>query len=138
VKKLPWTSLALLVVTYSTLGWQLYAWSGSWRVWLLGAAFVLLMAFAFTTPAKILATCLDGFLKSDTTAFISMILGAFAVVAILRWLTAFAHFLLLLSASALARLDMELGAYSELQAFAVLAVVSLSGFGLGLLMYYLY
>jgi hypothetical protein len=133
VKKLPWASLMLLLVTYGAFGWLLYAWTISWKVWLLMTAIALLTALALTAPFELMRICLGALLKSDTTAFISIILGSFAAVILLRWFPFFAHFLILLSAASLARLDIQLAGFSGLQAFLILAIFSLSGLSLGLL-----
>ncbi len=135
VKKLPWGSLALLLFTYIIFGWLLYTWSASWHIWLIGAALVLLIALALTAPLKILSICFGSLLKSDSQAFITIITMAFVAVVLLRWFPIFVHFLVLLSAASLARLDIQIAGFTGLQAFWILAVVSLVGFCLGLLIH---
>jgi hypothetical protein len=63
-----------------------------------------------------------------------VILGAFMAVVILRWIEVFLRIVVLLSAGALVRLDLQTAGYSKWQSFAILLVVSLMGFGLGVVL----
>lgn len=138
MKKLPWSSLVLLVFTHSVFGWLIAASEISdlnrpWLFWLMGAVYIVLIALALTAPLTLLQTVYAGWLKSDTRAFISVIVGAFLAVIILRWIQIFIRILVLLSASALVRLDLQVAGYSEWQAFGILTAFSLTGFGLGIM-----
>ncbi len=64
-------------------------------------------------------------------AFISIILGGFVAVVVIAWLHLFATCLVLISAGALARLDIQISGWKNWRAFAVLATISLTGVGLG-------
>ncbi|MBE9126377.1 hypothetical protein IQ257_16290 [Coleofasciculus sp. LEGE 07092] len=138
VKKLPWTSLLLLLFTNSVFGWLIAAseWMSKtdrpWLFWLMGAGYVVLIALALTAPLTLLQTVYGSWIKSDTRAFMSVIIGAFLAVLILCWINVFIRILVLLSAGALARLDLQVAGYKEWQAFVILAVFSLTGFGLGI------
>jgi hypothetical protein len=133
VKKLPWTSLLLLLCTYSIFGWLITASDSSELIWLMGAAYTLLITSAMTAPWELIKGFYANFLQSDSRAFVSVILGAFVAVVIMHWIGVFVRILVLISASALARLDLQTANYSKWQAFGILFVVSLSGFGLGIL-----
>ena len=137
MKKLPWTSLALLLVAYSTFGWLLHSSTLSWQVWLIAVVCILLKALALTSPLKTLRTCFAGMVKSDTRAFIFLLIGVFIAVVLFTWFEVFVHVLLLLSAGLLARLDIHSFGFSGWQAFGIMAVVSLAGLGLGLLIHLL-
>ncbi len=63
----------------------------------------------------------------------SVILGAFVAVIIINWIEVFIRILVLISAGALVRLDLQTAGYSNGQAFGIIVSVSLSGFGLGVL-----
>lgn len=123
-------SLALLLLTYAVFGW-LFA-SCDWRVWLLEASLVLLIALALTAPLISLQTCLTNLLQSDVRAFSSVILGAFGIVVMLCWIELFVRVLVLASAGALVRLDLQAAGYSDIKAFWILAMVSLAGLSVGL------
>lgn len=133
MKKLPWTSLLLLLCTYSIFGWLLAASDSSELVWLMGAAYTLLITSAMTAPWELLKGFYGNFLQSDSRAFVSVIVGSFVAVVIMHWIQVFFRILVLISASALARLDLQTGNYSKWQAFGILLVVSLTGFGIGIL-----
>jgi hypothetical protein len=62
-----------------------------------------------------------------------VILGAFFAVLILCWINIFVRILVLISAAALVRLDLQTAGYGDWQAFATIAVVSLTGFSLGVI-----
>jgi hypothetical protein len=133
VKKLPWTSLLLVLCTYSIFGWLLTASDSSELIWLMGAAYTLLITSAMTAPWELIKGFYANFLQSDSRAFVSVIVGAFVAVVIMHWIEVFVRILVLISASALARLDLQTANYSKWQAFGILLVVSLGGFGLGIL-----
>jgi hypothetical protein len=133
VKKLPWISLLLLVSTYGVFGWLLTASTGLALFWLMGATYILIIASAMTAPWALIKGFYAGFLKSDSRAFVSVIIGAFVAVIIIRWIDVFFRILVLISASALARLDLQTAGYGKWQAFGILLLVSLTGFALGVL-----
>jgi hypothetical protein len=133
VNKAPWTSLLLLLFTYSIFGWLITASDSSGLLWLLGGAYTLLIASAMTAPWALLKGFYGSFLRSDSRAFVSVIVGAFVAVIFIHWIEIFIRILVLISASALARLDLQTTGYSKWQAFWILMVVSLTGFAIGIL-----
>ncbi len=137
VKKLPWASLLLLVFTYAVFGWLISVPDFSWLIWLSGAVYVLLITTALTAPLSLIRNLYSGWLKSDTRALISVILGAFVAVIILCWLRVFIRILVLLAAGALVRLDLQTVGCRGWNAFTILTVASLTGFSLGVIMHYI-
>ena len=133
VKKLPWASLLLLVFTYGLFGWLISATDISWLLWLMGGVYVLLIALALTAPFRLIRSFYTSWLQSDTRAFLSVIFGALVAVVIINWLAIFIRILVLVSAAALVRLDLQTAGYTKWQAFWILLTVSLGGFGLGVL-----
>lgn len=132
VKKLPWTSLLLLLCTYGVFGWVITAIYASWSLWLIGAAYILLIALALTAPFRLIQSFYTSWLKSDSRAFVSVIVGAFVAVVFLHWIEIFIRIMVLISASALVRLDLQTRGVSKWQAFGILVVVPLIGFALGI------
>lgn len=135
VKKLPWITLLILLFTNSVFGWLLSTSdlsTFSWLVRMMGAGYIVLIALALAAPLTLIQSFFGSWLQSDTKAFISVIVGAFVSVVILCWIEIFVRILVLLSAGALARLDLQTSGYSEWQSFWVLAFFSLTGFGLGI------
>lgn len=153
IKKLPWLSLSILLLSHSIFGWMIsvdcqelitvkQTTSGShpslfnlsvW-LWLIGAVYILLMALAITSPVYQIRKMYGTWMKSDTKAFVSVILGSFLGVMILRWIHYSSRILVLIAAAALARLDLQTEGYGEWQAFWIISGVSLTGFSLGLLL----
>jgi hypothetical protein len=133
VKKLPWASLLLLLFTYGVFGWLISGSNMSWLLWLMGAVYTLLIALVLAAPFTLIRSFYTSWLKSDTRAFLSVILGAFFAVLILCWINIFVRILVLISAAALVRLDLQTAGYGDWQAFATIAVVSLTGFSLGVI-----
>jgi hypothetical protein len=133
VKKLPWTSLLLLLCTYGVFGWLITVSDSSGLLWLMGAAYTLLITSALTAPWALVKGFYASFLQSDSRAFVSVIVGAFVAVIIINWIGVFCRILVLISASALARLDLQTADYSKWQAFWILVVVSLTGLSFGIL-----
>lgn len=130
--KKPWLSLALLLVTYSTLGWLLSAFHNPWFVWVIIVVGILLLAAALSSPrAKFKDS--SRLFKSNTKNFFFVIAAAF-LSAILLWrLQIFVHALVIISAATLFRLDAQTARLSNKQIFWILVIVSLAGLGLGLL-----
>jgi hypothetical protein len=140
VNKLPLASLSLLLFAYGVFGWlvaldaqkdNLTTLSGISSVLWLDGAIILLLALSLAAPFKLIQNFYTSWMKSDTKAFFAVIFGAFFAVVILHWVDVFAHILVLLSAGALVRLDLQTAGYTKWQAFGVLVFVSLVGFGLG-------
>lgn len=135
LKHLPVLALTALWLLYLALGWSLAAATSDWQVWSLAACGIVLLALAFAAPSSLLRAALSSMLQSDARAFVAVVVGAFAVVVALAWLRHFARLVVLLAAGALARLELQTADYGDWSAFAILAIASLSGFGLGLLLY---
>ena len=137
-KKPLWSSLLLVLVTYAVFGWSIAAYSHSLMNLLLGAVYVLLVAFALTAPLMSMRRLFSGVLSSDNMTLVSIIILAFFSVVVLTWIQISLRVLLLVAALGLARLDMQVLGYKQSSAFILLAVFSLSGYGLGLLLYQIF
>lgn len=125
-------SLTLLFVTYFTLGWKLSGFEIPLGLaWIFSVAATLLLTLVLSFPLKDTKTLINQWFKTDTGAFISIIVSAMMAVVVVTWLHIFATALVLISAGALARLDIQMSGLKKWGAFGVLAVVSLTGLGLG-------
>jgi FtsH-binding integral membrane protein len=132
MRKNSWVSLTLLFVTYFTFGWKLSAFEVPIHVaWILSLAAVFVLAFLLSFPMKDTKTLIRHWFKTDTGAFLSIILSAFLAVIVVTWLHIVALALLLTSAGALARLEIQLSGLNKWNACGVLAAVSMTGLGLG-------
>ena len=156
VKKFPWLSLVLLLVAYSTLGWVISGirWhSSSCAIPLqlpflklechqlfalaLAMAVILLLSEILASPLSNIRKGLIYSISTDTRAFILIISVAFLTSVLVLWIHVAIHALLIVSAGLLARLDMLVAGFKGWQAFGIIAVVSLLGFGLGASAHYL-
>ena len=132
MKKKSWVSLTLLFVSYFTLGWKLTEFDVPPHLtWFLALASIFVLAIVLSFPMRNTKALIRGWFSSDMGAFLSIIVGAFLAVVIFAWLHLFATCLLLISAAALARLDIQISGGKNWRAFVVLTTISLAGVGLG-------
>ena len=146
-------SLMLLLLTYGAEGW-LY---GSWMNQILeqeslliqlrepvrlglvygGAVIgISLVVVIFTSPVSLITVGLDRWLKSDTRAFLSIFIGAFAFAILVQRVDYFARFLVLVSAIFLGKLDLQLIGLSRWICSLVLVVLCWFSFTGGILAFY--
>ncbi len=156
LKKIPWLSLSLLIIAYGAFGWIYASWAvqivdqGKLFYWVLekniittlvyglGISGILLIALGFTTPIALMTIGVGKWLKSDSAAFMSIILGAMAFALIIQWLDLFAKFFVLLASAMLARLDLRtLGLNTWISLFTI-GCFCLLGFSSGILAYIFY
>ena len=132
MKNNSWVSLTLLFVTYFTFGWKLSEFDvPPHQTWFVALASILVLAVALSFPLRDIKALIMRWLSSDFGAFLSIIVGAFVAVVVFTWMHLIATCLLLISAGALARLDIQMSGWKNWRAFAVLATISLAGVGLG-------
>ena len=145
-------SLLLLLLTYGVEGW-IY---GSWMNQLLErevlfqlaepirlsifyaaamAGIILLVIFSIS-PVSLMTVGLNGWLRSDTRAFLSIFLGAFAFAILVQRIDYLARFLVLLSAVFLLELDLQLIGCSRWVSSFILVIACCLGFTGGILAFY--
>lgn len=135
VKRLPWISLVLVLLSYSTLGWVLLETKAPKFVWLVVLPAVLLLVAGLTAPISLVANYFSILFKSNLRTFAVAVLGAFLFFLMLAWFRLFLDSLLIISAAILARIDFQVSGFKEGQAFLITSMVSLAGIGLGAGMY---
>lgn len=124
-KKIPWLSLSILIIAYGTFGWIYASWAvkfideGKLLYWVLeedmmtiliyglGTLWISALVLIFTSPITLITIGLGKWLKSDSGAFISIILGAMAFALVVQWLDLFSRFFILLASALLVRLDLR-------------------------------
>lgn len=136
MKKLPWLSLLLLIITYFNFGWSLSSLAVDWWVWVLVILFSLGIAEALAAPFSFIRNLSRRLIGSDTKAFLSAIVGAFLGVVILAYFDISAHALLLILVAGFVRLELQANAISETKSFMILSGVSLTSLGLGAAVYW--
>lgn len=131
LKKFPWFSLALLLVTCSILGWILSELRHPQQAWVIVAVGLLLLnALLASSWAKIRNGIAKVF-RSDTKTFFVTVIAAFLSVVVIAWLQVFVPALIVISTGILVKLDAQTAKLSEAQTFCILSIVSLTGLGFG-------
>lgn len=77
LKKIPWFSLTLVLLSYSTLGWMIFEEKAPWYIWLLTVVTILLSLICFTNPWLKINEYASILFKSSTKSFGVAILAAF-------------------------------------------------------------
>ena len=132
MKKNSWVSLTLLFLTYFIFGWKLSEFDVPPHLtWFLAVAAILLLSVGLSFPLKDTKRLIMRWLSTDAGAFISIILGSFLAVIVVTWLHLFVTGLVLTSAGALARLDIQIFGHQRWRTFGILATISLTGLVLG-------
>ena len=154
LKKIPGLSLILLLLTYAVTGWMYASWASKLSEGILlaqlsdkiGLSFVYGVAVAtiaflvivFTAPISMMTISLDGWLKSETRAFISIFIGAFAFTIIVQQVDHFAQFLVLLATALLFKLDLQLIGCNRWLCSLILIIFCLLGFTGGILAFHVW
>ncbi|AFZ22641.1 hypothetical protein Cylst_0275 [Cylindrospermum stagnale PCC 7417] len=135
LKKIPWFSLALVLLSYSTLGWVISEIQAPWFVWLAVVVAILLMVVSLTTPWSRLADFYSILLKSNTRSFGVAVLAAFLLFMMLAWFRVFLDTLLILSATILVTIDFQAAGLKQWLVFGFTSIFSLAGLAAGALVY---
>ncbi|ARV58218.1 hypothetical protein BZZ01_05835 [Nostocales cyanobacterium HT-58-2] len=133
LKRLPFVSLALLLLTYMTFGWVTSQAHTPWSVRLLTVIAIVFLIGGLTTSWRRLADYSFVLFKSKFRSFSISLLAAFLFFLMLAWFRVFLDILLIVAATILARIDFQAAGFSERQAFWVLSVFSVTGFALAVL-----
>lgn len=136
VKKVTWLSLFLLILTYFTFGWTLFEAALNLYAWGVIVATIVGLCLLFTTPINQLQKPIIKWFATDFGTFVSVLLGSFIIVVIATYLNTFAKILLILSATTLARIELQTLGIRNWSAFFILLTTSLLGLGLGLGFHY--
>lgn len=130
-------SLGILFTLHFVLGWSVVDLTSHQLVWWLIGFVLVLTALVFTAPSSMVRKILTSPLRSDSRAFLSVTLIAFVTVVLIAWIHYFVQLIALLAAASLVRLELQEANLGEWPAFALFAIVSLTGFGLGLFLRHL-
>jgi hypothetical protein len=133
LKKIPWFSLTLILLSYSTLGWIIFEEKAPWYVRLITAVTILLSLILLTNPWLKLDDYSHIFFKSNARTFLVAILAAFLFFLMIAWFRVFLDTLLILSATILAKIDFQAVGLKPALAFGCISFCSLLGLGIGAL-----
>lgn len=146
-------SLLLLLLTYAVEGWLYGAWINNfiqienilfrypepirWIILYSAATIgITLLVFIFTSPISLMTVGLNNWLRSDTRAFLSIFVSAFAFAILVQRVDYFARFLVSIAAVFLGRLDLQLLGYSRWLSSIILVIFCWFGFTGGILAFY--
>ncbi|QHG18249.1 hypothetical protein [Nostoc sp. ATCC 53789] len=134
-KRVPWVSLALVLLSYSTLGWVISETHAPLFVWVLTVVAILLLIVTLTTPWPKMTYYLRILLKSNVRSFGVAVLAAFLFFLMIAWFRVFLDTLLIISATILVRIDFQRAGLREGLAFFTASIFSFAGLALGALIY---
>ncbi|MFS0514581.1 hypothetical protein ACEYW6_07640 [Nostoc sp. UIC 10607] len=135
LKRVPWVSLALVLLSYSTLGWVISETRAPLFVWLVTVVAILILIVTLTTPWPKMTYYFSILLKSNTRSFGVAVLAAFLFFIMIAWFRIFLDTLLIISATILVRIDFQIAGLREGLAFWTASIFSLTGLALGALIY---
>lgn len=155
LQKYPWLAFILVLLSYGIFGWHVAQASLDWSNWLIeqgkswgwgfeeelaigllrlsGAVMIALFSIVLTAPIAFMTIFEESWFKSDVRAIISMLGWALLFVFMIRWFDYFVHFLVLLCATILGRLELQEFGYKRWQVSFILTSFCLGSFGLGVL-----
>ena len=131
VKLITGLALFLLMVTYFTLGWTLFLAEISLPIWGMIILSITSIIFCLTTPLDNLKGPLSQWFRSNVGTFFAVIFAAFILVVLATWIHIFFKILLMLSATILARTELQTIGVKHWLAFLILMSISLTGLVLG-------
>ncbi|MCC5630044.1 hypothetical protein [Nostoc sphaeroides] len=135
LQRVPWVSLALVLLSYSTLGWVISETRASVSVWLATVVAILLLIVTLTIPWIKMRYYFSILLKSNTRSFAVAVLAAFLFFIMIAWFRVFLDTLLIVSATILVKIDFQTAGLREGLAFWTTSTFSLIGLALGALIY---
>ncbi|WP_375478977.1 hypothetical protein [uncultured Nostoc sp.] len=135
LKRVPWVSLALVLLSYSTLGWLISETRASMFVWVVTVVAILILIVTLTAPWPKMTYYYSIFLQSNTRSFGIAVLAAFLFFIMIAWFGVFLDTLLIISATILVRIDFQKAGLREGLAFWTASIFSLGGLALGALIY---
>ncbi|MGL5081339.1 MAG: hypothetical protein ACRC8A_07615 [Microcoleaceae cyanobacterium] len=123
-------ALLLLTLTYFVVGCDLLKLQFEPHVWGVIALTIVLLAVLVTTPTTVLKRPIFKWFQSDIGTFISVLGGSVTIVIMFTLLQLFVTFLLVMSATLLARMELQNAKHSSCLAFVLLTLLPFAGLGL--------
>lgn len=136
LKKLPWASIGMMMLTYGVFGWIMSASPLTpWLAWL-GMGYIMIVITGLTLlPLRNFQKKLDHWFESKFRSIFTLICGAFLMAIVFSWLEVFLRVLLLIAAALLVRIDLISKGLSKGQVFCVLGIFALGSYSLGVLIH---
>lgn len=134
-KRLPWFSLLLMLLSYTTWGWILSETKAPLSVWVVSVMGVLLLMAALATPQNPMAKNMNLLINSDVKSFLVSVAAGLLLFLMLAWFRLFLDALLIITAAILVRIDFQTAAFNPRVAFTLSLIFSLTGLGMGKVAY---
>ncbi|MFQ4145054.1 hypothetical protein [Chlorogloeopsis sp. ULAP02] len=131
LKKLPWLSLILLLLTFISLGWVLSAANPPYFIWVLVAIAIFFLVASLTSPLTRIADYSLNLFTSNLRSFSVTVLAAFLFFLIFARFRLFLDIFVILAALMLVRIDFQTAGFREVQAFCIISIFSLTGLVMG-------
>lgn len=131
MKRFPWLSASLLFLAYVTFGKLVISTAHIWTAAASAAGLGLVLALILMHPITSSQRMLAKWFRSDTVAFASLLAAAAFASILLNWFKIFTPIIMVLSAEALTRLDLQTAEYTQKQALVILVLVAWLGLGVG-------
>ncbi len=134
--KLPWTSLVMLFITYATFGWLLHDWTRDRSIWLAVAFGITVLGGIVTYPSRSVSLSFGRFFKTDTRAFILIVLTSIVSIVLLTWIKFFIDTVVMFTAGLLVSLDLKTGGWSKRMSLFLVIGWQLLAMSTGLCVHY--
>ncbi|HLO88681.1 MAG TPA: hypothetical protein VK203_27240 [Nostocaceae cyanobacterium] len=135
LERIPFFSLALMLMSYSTLGWMISEAKAPLFIWTIAVVSILLLLVSLTVPLSKLNEYSTTLFKSNTRTFGVTILAAFLFFVMLSWFRVFLDTLLIISATILVKIDFQAARFRASLAFCLTSTCSLVGLATGAFIY---
>lgn len=135
LKKVPWFSLMLVLLSYSTLGWVISEARPPLFVWPITVIAILSLLVSLTAPLTKFNQYSSILFKNNTRTFGVTVLAAFLLFVMLAWFRVFLDTLLIISATILVKIDFQTAGFRASTTFAFTSFCSLIGLTAGALIY---
>lgn len=131
-----WAALGLLLLTYLHFGWTLFEASNYFLISFLIISCIWSIDLFFTVPFNKFKWPVIKWFKSDIGTFFMIVILSIIGVVMFTWMHIFINVLLMISATALARLELQTAKFKNWQAFLILSLLSTVGLVVGWLLKY--
>ncbi|MGJ5676606.1 MAG: hypothetical protein ACR9NN_23885 [Nostochopsis sp.] len=133
LKRLPWPSLTLLLLTYIIFGWLLAKSKTQPILWLVFAIVTVLFIAGLTIPFSKVSDYSVSLFRSNLMSFGVTVFGAFLFFLILARFRLFLDILVMIAAAMLVRIDFQYAGFNQCQVFWITNTFSFIGLALGAL-----
>ncbi|MBD2498088.1 hypothetical protein [Nostoc sp. FACHB-280] len=134
-KNLPWTSLLLVLISYSTLGWVLSEAHMPLSLWIVIVVGILVLLSSLAIPFLAMANYSSVFFESSIKTFFIAVFGAFLFFLMVAWFRLFLDTLLIIAAAILAKIDFYTAGFNGRSAFLITSLFSLVGIACGAILH---